>query len=205
MTLIMMGISSNGIVAAADTRRTIKAQNQDISYIDTTIKVLKFHNFVMNYTGSSMIDGVLVGDWLIETIGNKKFHTPFDVFHFILKRLPEYLTNDDSNKSITFLCGMYVDNSPIIVEMTTIDKNIKIRQSSVGSATWDGSGKALAADIFNCGLGIQWNNLNAMEMLNLFTLVGNTVIDIAKISKTQTIGGEILTERLLLPNQDLQK
>lgn len=200
-----MGISSNGIVAGADTRRTIKAQNQDISYIDTTIKVLKFHNFVINYADSAMIDGVLVGDWLIEKIGNKKFHTPFDVFHFILKRLPEYLTNDDSNKSITFLCGMYVDNSPMIVEMTTFNKNIKICQSSVGSASWSGSGEPLATAIFKCELGIQWDNLNATEMLNLFKLVGNTVIDIAKISKTQTVGGKILTEMLPRPVQDLLK
>lgn len=200
-----MGISSNGIVAGADTRRTIKAQNQDISYIDTTIKVLKFHNFVINYADSAMIDGVLVGDWLIEKIGNKKFHAPFDVFHFILKRLPEHLKNKDANDSITFLCGMYVDNRPMIVEMTTFDKNIKIRQSSAGSASWEGSGKALAGDIFKCELGIQWNNLNAMEMINLFELVGNTVIDIAEISKNQTIGGEILTETLLRPTSDLQK
>src|SRR5699024_3090335 len=152
-----------------------------------------------------MIDGVLVGDWLIEKIGNKKFHTPFDVFRFILKRLPEDLTNNDSNNSIKFLCGMYVDNSPMIVGMTTFDKIIKTDSVSAGNASWDGSGKELAANIFNCDLGIQWNKLNATEMLNLFKLVGNTVIDIAKISKNQTIGGEILTEILQRPNPDLLK
>lgn len=198
-----MGISSNGIVAAADTRRTIKTENQDISYLDTTIKVLKFHNFVMNYTGSSMIDGVLVGDWLIEKIGNKKFHTPFDVFHFILKKLPEYLKNKDAENSITFLCGMYVDNSPMIVEMTTFNKNIQIITTKMGVVTWRGSGGELAGKISNTDLSIQWSKFDSVEMKNVFNIVGCTVINIAQVSTNQTIGGEILTEILLRPTLDL--
>lgn len=199
MTLIMMGISNNGIVASGDTRRTIQKPNENVRYLDTTIKVLKFHNFVINYANSAIIDGVLVGDWLIETIGDKKFHTPFDVFNFILRRLPVYLKNGDSDKSITFYCGMYVENSPMILSMMTFDKNIKIVQSSSGTASWDGSGSGLATAIFNCNLDIQWHEFNMFEMKNLFEVVGETVINIANLSKNQTIGGKILTEMLPRP------
>ena len=201
----MMGISSNGIVAAADTRRTIKTQNQDIRYLDTTIKVLKFHNFVINYANVAMIEDLLVGDWLLEKLGDKEFHTPFDVFHFILKKLPEHLKNKDANDSITFLCGMYVDNSPMIVEMTTFNQNIQIITTELSVVTWRGSGGELAGKISKTDLAIQWSKFNRVEMKNVFNIVGWTVINIAQVSANQTIGGKILTETLLRPTSDLQK
>lgn len=203
MTLVLMGISSNGIVAAADTRRTSTDKTGYCSYIDSTVKVLKFNNFIIHYFGNSYIDNVLVGDWLLMNLSDKSFKKPVSLLHYIENRLPSELKSDNSNKSITFLCGMYVDGEPSIFQLISATNKIECMASNLGNVFRGGSGMDLAGAILDCGLDIQVSNLDATEMEDLFELIGKTVVGIAKISRNQTIGGEILTETLLRPTSDL--